>query len=69
MKKILLPLLAIIVVAVIAILFFVKSDSKDPYVETSWGRYSGTCATEDMPADNFGKDFHKCDYSFSLIFL
>ena len=63
MKKILLTLLAIIIIAVIAVLFFFKTDTNNPYPETSWGRYSGTCAAEDAPADDFGKDFKSCDYS------
>lgn len=63
MKKIILTLLAIIIIAVIAILFFLKSDAKNPYTETVWGRFSGACAAEDLPDDDYGKDFHSCDYS------
>ena len=63
MKKILITLLAIIVIVVIAILFFFKSDSRNPYPETDWGRFNATCAAEDVPAENYGKDFHECDYS------
>lgn len=63
MKKVLLILLAIIVIAVLGILFFFKSDSKNPYANTNWGRFSGTSATADVPDDNYGKDFHGCDYS------
>ncbi len=65
MKKILLALLVIIVLAVIAILYFFKSDSKNPYPVTTWGKFSATCSAEDLPDENFGKDFHGCDYSVS----
>ncbi len=63
MKKILLSLLAIILLAVGVILFFFKGDVKNPYQEMTWGKYSGTCETEDIPDNNFGKDFHSCDYT------
>jgi len=63
MKKILLALLFIIIIAVIAILFFFKTDSKNPYPETQWGKFSGTCDAAAVPDDKYGKDFHKCDYS------
>ena len=63
MKKILLALLAIIIIAVIAILIFFKSDSKNPYPETEWGRFSGSCPTDEVPADNYGEDIIKCDYT------
>ncbi len=63
MKKLGLLLLAIIVLLIIAALFFFKSDAKDPYTSTTWGKFSGTCATEDLPDDDFGKKFHSCDYS------
>lgn len=63
MKKILLALLAFIIIAVIAILFFFKSDAKNPYAQTAWGRFSGTCASDAVPNDNFGKEFKSCDYS------
>ncbi len=63
MKKIVLILLAIIAIAVIAILFFFKSDSANPYPKTEWGKFSGICSVEDVPDHNYGKDFHGCDYS------
>ena len=63
MKKILLGLLALIIIAVIVILLFFKGDTKNPYQEMTWGKFSGTCATEDAPDKNFGKKFHSCDYS------
>ena len=65
MKKILLSLLTLAVLAILAILLFFKSDAKNPYPETRWGRFSGTCAAEDAPKDNFGKNFHSCDYTVS----
>ena len=63
MKKILLALLAIIIIGVLGILLFFKSDSKNPYPETTWGKFSGTCEVSDLPADDFGNEFHGCDYS------
>ncbi len=63
MKKILLALLAILIVAIMTILFFFKSDTKNPYPETEWGRFSGACAVDDVPDDTFGRDFAGCDYS------
>ncbi len=63
MKKILLVLLAVILLAVLGILFFFKSDTKNPYPETNWGRYSGTCPADEVPNEDYGKDFHSCDYS------
>jgi len=63
MKKVLFTLLGLIVITVIALLFFFKSDSKNPYPETNWGKFSGTCAAENVPKESHGKDFHGCDYS------
>jgi len=63
MKKILLSILGLVLIAVVGLLFFFKGDTKNPYQETSWGRYSGSCATEDAPEKDFGKKFHSCDYS------
>jgi len=63
MKKILLFIFALIAVAIIGALLFFGGDAKNPYQETTWGKFSGTCATEDIPDKNFGKDFHSCDYS------
>ena len=63
MKKILLALLVLIIALVIFLLFFFKKDGSNPYTKTQWGKFSGTCATEEIPNDKFGKDFHSCDYS------
>jgi hypothetical protein len=63
MKKIGLILLALIILLVIAALFFFKKDTSDPYTSTTWGKFAGTCAAEDLPDDDFGKKFHSCDYS------
>lgn len=63
MKKVLLVVIGVLVLAILAALYFFKGDTKNPYEKTSWGRYSGTCATEDLPSKDFGKKFHSCDYS------
>jgi len=63
MKKFLYPLLLLLLIAVAGVLFYLKSDAKDPYPETEWGRFSGSCKAEEVPANNYGKDFHSCDYS------
>lgn len=63
MKKIILGVLLLIVIAVTAVLFFFKSDTEDPYVKTHWGRFSGECPAENKPVDTFGSTFHSCDYT------
>lgn len=63
MKKFLLIAVALIVVIVAAALLFFKGDAKNPYQETRWGKFSGSCASEDMPDKDYGKKFHSCDYS------
>ncbi len=63
MKKVLIGVLALIALVVAAALLFFKSDSSNPYQETQWGKFSATCAEEDVPKSNYGKDFHGCDYS------
>ena len=63
MKKIGLIILAILVLVVVAALLFFKSDTKDPYPKTTWGKFSATCSAEDVPDKDFGKNFHGCDYS------
>ena len=63
MKKLLSILGVIILIVVIALLLFLKSDSKNPYPETKWGKFSGTCSADELPDDNYGKKYHGCDYS------
>jgi len=63
MKKILFFLLTILLIAVAGILFFFKGDTQNPYQEMTWGKFSGTCSTESIPDQDFGKEFHSCDYS------
>ena len=63
MKKLLFALLAIILIVILYLLFFFKKDASDPYKEFSWGKFSGTCPTEEAPNDKYGKDFHSCDYT------
>jgi len=62
MKKILLIIGAILLIAIAAVLLFFKADTSNPYPETSWGRYSGSCDAADVPAADFGNDFPACDY-------
>jgi len=63
MKKFLLPILAVLALIIVAALFFIKKDSSNPYSQTQWGKFSGSCASEDAPDENFGKDIKGCDYS------
>ena len=63
MKKILLFLLGLILLIAAAAFLFFQGDTNNPYPETTWGRFSGACAAEDVPNKNFGKNFHSCDYS------
>ena len=63
MKKILLLLFVLIVAVAIAALVFFRGDTKNPYGTTEWGRFSGECKIENIPNNEFGKDFHSCDYS------
>lgn len=63
MKKALLILLALIVLIIVGALFFLKSDSQNPYERVEWGRFSGECETGKMPDRDFGKDMTKCDYT------
>lgn len=63
MKKVLLAILGIVICILLAVLFFFNSDSKNPYVETTWGKFSGHCESGEVPSEQFGKDFKGCDYS------
>jgi len=63
MKKILLILLGLILLIAAAAFFFFKGDTLNPYPETTWGRFSGSCEVESVPGSDFGKDYHSCDYS------
>jgi len=63
MKKVLLGLLALVLIAVIAAAVFFGKDSADPYADVFWGKFSGNCEATGVPADDFGKDFASCDYS------
>ena len=63
MKKILFSLLGLILLIMAVAFFFFQGDAKNPYQEINWGKFSGTCATADVPSNEYGKDFHSCDYS------
>ena len=63
MKKILFFLLGLIILIAAGAFFYFQGDTKNPYQETIWGKFSGTSATATAPNSNYGKDFHACDYS------
>ena len=63
MKKILFSLLAILVLAVVGIFLFLRSDLKNPYPTVEWGKFSGSCSASDIPDNSFGTDIKTCDYS------
>ena len=63
MKKILFIILGIIIIAIGILLFFFSTDAKNPYSTTNWGRFSGECNTNEVPADDFGRKFKGCDYN------
>ena len=63
MKKIVLAILVVIIIAVGGILYFFQSDAQNPYEEYQWGRFGGSCESVEAPDSNFGKDFAACDYS------
>ncbi len=63
MKKTILILLLLVLSAVAAVLFFLKSDTQNPYGNVQWGRFSGSCQESDSPNEDFGRDFAQCDYS------
>ena len=65
MKKVLLVLLGIIVLAIAAALYYFSSDATNPYSDVAWGRFSGDCETTQLPVEDYGKDFPSCDYSVS----
>ena len=72
MKKVLLGLLGVVVLAVGAILLFFKNDAKDPYADSKseqttqkvvWGKFGASCDAKDTPNKKHGSVFQKCDYS------
>jgi hypothetical protein len=63
MKKILLAVVAILGLVIAALLLFLKTDASNPYEQVTWGKFSAECATDDLPSNRHGKDFHACDYS------
>ena len=63
MKKTLIIIASIIALLIAAVLLFFKSDAKNPYPETTWGKFSGVCEVSEVPDENFGSEFHGCDYS------
>ena len=62
MKKVFVILLALIALIVVSVLFFFKSDTKNPYEKIGWGRFNEQSELDKLP-DDFGKDMAKCDYS------
>ena len=63
MKKIILVIGAILVLAVASLLLFFQSDSANPYEEVTWGKFNAECTAEDLPDSKHGNDFVGCDYS------
>ncbi len=63
MKKILIGLGVLVIAIIAVVLGFFKTDTKDPYAQTTWGKFSGKCIAENVPANDHGKKFSKCDYS------
>jgi len=63
MKKIIFAVLGILLLAVLAILWWLKKDGADPYQEVTWGKFAGSCPPSELPAKDYGKDFAGCDYS------
>lgn len=63
MKKILIGFGLILLLAIAALALFFNKDTKDPYTKVTWGKYSGTCATDEIPSEKFGNEFHACDYT------
>ena len=54
MKKFLIGFTGLLIIAIVAILLFFISDSNNPYVETSWGKFKGECSPVDQPDENYG---------------
>ncbi len=63
MKKILIAFGSVIIIAVIFVLWFFKSDASNPYQDVQWGRFAGTCEGNEVPDKDYGKKFASCDYS------
>ncbi len=63
MKKFIVAAIVIILFLVLFLIFFFKSDATDPYKQTTWGKFSGSCNTEEAPSENYGNKFIGCDYS------
>ena len=63
MKKVILAILGLLILAIGAALFFFSSDAANPYADVQWGRFAGNCEATGVPASDFGKSFPNCDYS------
>ncbi len=63
MKKILFIVFILLLLAIAAILFYLKKDSSDPYQNVSWGKFSTSCSHDEVPGEDYGKDFVGCDHS------
>jgi len=63
MKKTILIILGILLLAVLSILWYLKRDTSDPYQNMNWGRFAGTCPSSEIPSSDFGNKFQACDYS------
>jgi len=63
MKKIIIAVGSILIIAVIFVLWFFKSDASNPYQDIQWGRFAGSCEGNEVPDKDYGKNFASCDYT------
>lgn len=63
MKKVLLILAALVAIITACLLLFFKTDTANPYETVAWGRFNGSCETDELPNKDFGKNFASCDYT------
>lgn len=62
MKKVLLIIGLILLLVVVALVWFLKRDSSNPYQTVNWGRFAGQFDNGEKPSDNYGVDYPGCDF-------